>query len=329
MNYKICVLTFVLAACSFFQVNAQYKSENPLAHTYSIVAYDSVTGDMGVAVQSHWFSVGTIVSWGEAGVGAIATQSFANPAYGPEGLALLKSGLNAQETLDSLLSNDEGRDYRQVGIIDAKGLAASHTGAKNIKAAGNIVGKYYAVQANMMLNSTVWQAMADAFENTDGDLAERMVAALEAAQNEKGDIRGKQSAALLVVSGKSTGKVWMDRKVDLRVDDAVNPVAEIKRLLKVKQAYDFMNAGDLDIEAGNYKSASENYGKAESMFPENLEMKYWHAINLANEGKVEEALPMFKLIFKKDSNWRELTRRLITPGVLVVSKEDLEKIISQ
>ncbi len=329
MNYKVVVITIWSLIVFGQSAIGQFNQEAPFAHTYSIVAYDSVTGDMGVAVQSHWFSVGTIVSWAEAGVGAIATQSFANPSFGPDGLALLKKGLNAQETLDSLLAMDEGKDYRQVGIIDARGLAASHTGAKNIKEAGNVVGKYYAVQANMMLKNTVWKAMADAFESTEGTLAERLVAALEAAQNEKGDIRGKQSAALLVVSGEPTGKVWIDRKVDLRVDDSDNPVQEIKRLLKVKQAYDFMNAGDLDIEAGDFEAASKNYGKAEAMFPDNLEMKYWHAINLANEGKLQEALPMFKLIFEQDNNWRELTRRLIAPGILVVDKKELEEIISQ
>ena len=329
MKYRIVFLLLLPLTIQPLVSFGQYDQNEPLAHTYSIVAYDSVTGEMGVAVQSHWFSVGTIVSWAEAGVGAIATQSFANPSFGPNGLALLKRGLSAQETLDSLLSQDEGRDFRQVGVIDATGSAASHTGAKNIKYAGNIVGKYYSVQANMMLNETVWPAMAKAFEQTEGSLAERLLASLEAAQREKGDIRGKQSAALLVVGAKNTGQSWVDRKVDLRIDDAEDPLMELRRLLKVHTAYNHMNAGDLAIEAGDFELASKEYGAAESMFPENLEMQYWHAVNLANEGKMSKALPMFKKIFGLEENWKELTRRIVEPGILVVSKEDLEKILSQ
>ncbi len=328
MNYRVYLLIGICLIS--FSVSAQYDKENPFAHTYSIVAYDPQTGEMGVAVQSHWFSVGSIVSWADAGVGAIATQSLVNPSFGPDGLALLKSGLNAQETLDSLLAMDPGMDYRQVGIVDASGMAASHTGAKNIKEAGNIVGENFSVQANMMLKSTVWNAMADAYKKSEGKhIADRLVAALEAAQKEGGDIRGKQSAALLVVNAEATGKVWVDRQIDLRVDDAEDPIGELKRLLKVKRAYDHMNAGDLAIEAGDYELASDEYGAAEEMFPDNLEMKYWHAINLANEGGLDTALPMFKLIFKADPNWRTLTKRLIAPGLLVVSEDDLKTILKQ
>lgn len=327
MRKTILLLTFLGLFMS--ASGQQFNEEAPFAHTYSIVAYDSVTGDIGVAVQSHWFSVGTVVAWAEAGVGAVATQSFSNPAFGPQGLALMKTGLNAEATLNALIKSDEGRDFRQVGIIDASGYAVSHTGLKNIVEAGHKVGKHYAVQANMMKNNTVWPAMAMAFENTRGSLAERMLAALEAAQKEGGDIRGKQSAALLVVSGKPTGKVWLDRLVDLRVDDSANPLEELDRLLKVKTAYDFMNAGDLAIEAGDYKAATEAYAAAEEMFPENLEMQYWHAINLANQGEMKEALPMFKNIFQKNNDWRELTPRLIKPGILNVSEKNLKLILNQ
>lgn len=307
----------------------QYQREHPLAHTYSIVAYDSVTGDMGVAVQSHWFSVGTVVTWAEAGVGAVATQSFSNPAFGPQGLALMKTGLDAGQALKALIESDEGRDYRQVGVIDASGKAASYTGAKNIQEAGNIVGKHYAVQANMMLSDRVWPAMAKAFEEAEGPLAERLIRALEAAQNEGGDIRGKQSAAVLVVSGQPSGKVWLDRKVDLRVDDHEQPLMEIRRLWEVHQAYEYMNQGDLAVEKGDFEHAGELYGRAEAMFPDNLEMQYWHAINLANTGQLKAALPVFKSIFKMDANWKTLTSRLRASGVLTVSAEELEKILQQ
>ncbi|MEL7147631.1 MAG: DUF1028 domain-containing protein, partial [Bacteroidota bacterium] len=260
-------------------------------------------------------------------VGAVATQSFSNPAFGPQGLQMMKTGLDAPTTLKALLDSDEGKHYRQVGVIDATGTASSFTGNNNIAEAGHIVGRHYAVQANMMKNASVWPAMATAFENAKGTLAERMLAALEAAQQEGGDIRGKQSAALLVVSGKPTGKSWIDRMIDLRVDDAEEPLKELRRLLKVKTAYDFMNAGDLAIEEGDYAKASNAYAAAEEMFPNNLEMQYWHAINLINQGDLKTAMPMLKKIFYANDDWRLLTPRLIKPGILQISEEDLQKVM--
>ena len=180
----------------------------------------------------------------------------------------------------------------------------------------------------MMLKKTVWPAMAKAFKNSKNlPLAERMVAALEAAQREGGDIRGKQSAALIVVSGKSTGRIWKDKLIDLRVDDSENPIKEIKRLLMLHRAYDHMNAGDLAVEKNNPDLALREYGAAERMFPDNLEMKYWHAVSLANMGRVQQSLNLFKEVFSKDENWRELTKRLVPVGLLNVKKEDLDLII--
>ncbi len=313
----------------FFAFSQVYDKREPLAHTYSIVAFDPETGDMGVAVQSHWFSVGTLVTWAEAGVGAIATQSFVNPAYGPQGLALLKTGLSAEKVVEVLVSMDEGKDFRQLAVIDRNGNAASYTGPKCIQAAGNQVGKNYSVQANLMDNAEIWPAMAKAFEESSGPLAERLIVALEAAEKTGGDIRGKQSAAILVVSGTPTGKSWQDRKVDIRVDDHAEPLVELRRIWNVHQAYEFMNAGDLAVEHGEMEKAGELYSKAESMFPENLEMKYWHAIALANTGKVDEALPIFQLIFSNDPKWKTLTPRLIENGMLKVTKEDLKQILKQ
>jgi len=198
-----------------------------------------------------------------------------------------------------------------------------------VQAANHIVGDNFSVQANMMLNDKVWGVMAKAFESTQAPLAERMVAALEAAQNVGGDIRGKQSAAILVVRGKVTGNLWEDRLVDLRVEDHATPVKEIKRLLKVNRAYDHMNAGDLAIEHGNMDKAMEEYSAAEAMFPDNLEMKYWHAVTLVNNGGLDEALPMFKEVFSKDENWRTMTPRLIDNGLLVVTDDELKTIIAQ
>jgi len=324
---NICLSTFFFLFS--ISIYAQlFYSENPLAHTYSIVARDPVSGEMGVAVQSHWFSVGSVVSWAEAGVGAIATQSLVNISFGPRGLELLKQGMTAQQVLDQLISEDEGRDYRQLAIVDAKGNVASYTGKKCIPEAGNIAGDNFSVQANLMANNKVWPAMDKAFKESKGPLAERMLEALTAAQNEGGDIRGKQSAAILMVKGKSTGKVWEDRLIDLRVEDHADPINEIKRLLKVHRAYEHMNNGDLAIEKGDMELAMQEYSTAEEMFPENLEMKYWHAVTLASKGKVEESLPLFKEIFTKDENWRVLTPRLVPVGLLTVSEEDLNKIIS-
>lgn len=320
--------TFLFLIVLTLSVSAQtYLSNSPLAHTYSIVAFDPATGDMGVAVQSHWFSVGSIVTWGEAGVGVVATQSFVNPAFGPDGLALLKSGKTPQEALDELIKNDEGRDVRQLAILDSKGRVATWTGKKCIQAAGHITGSNFSVQANMMLNDKVWPAMNEAFTKAKGTLAEKMMTALEAAQSVGGDIRGKQSAALLVVRAKSTGKIWEDRLVDLRVEDSTEPLKELRRLINVHTAYGHMNNGDLAVEKNDMTKAMEEYSSAMKMFPRNLEMKYWTAITLANKGKLDEALPMLKEIFKKDKNWKTLTERLVPVGLLTVSEEDLKNIL--
>ena len=176
---------------------SQPISESMPVHTYSIVAYDEETGELGVAVQSHWFSVGFLVPWAKAGVGAVATQSFVKVDYGPEGLKLMEEGMSAEDALKKLISEDENEAVRQVAMIDIKGSVATHTGAKCIYAAGHRIGKNYSVQANLMENESVWDAMSNAFENTGGDLADRMMAALDAAEGEGGDIRGKQSVQVL------------------------------------------------------------------------------------------------------------------------------------
>jgi uncharacterized Ntn-hydrolase superfamily protein len=300
----------------------------PFANTYSIVARDSVSGEMGVAVQSHWFSVGTVVSWAEAGVGVVATQSFVNVSFGVRGLELLKEGKSPQQALDILLSDDENADVRQVAIIDTKGRVAAHTGKNCIEAAGHQTGNNFSAQANLMLKNTVWNAMANAFENSSGPLAERLITALEAAENEGGDIRGKQSAVLLIVKGESTGKVWEDKLVDIRVDDHAEPLKELRRIYKVHVAYELMNDGDDAVTEGNMKLALKKYAEAEKLFPDNLEMKFWHAVTLVENDKLEDALPLFKEVFAKNKNWKILTPRLIKSGLLNVSELDLKRILS-
>ncbi len=300
-----------------------------LAHTYSIVCRDAETGELGVAVQTHWFGVGTRVSWAEAGVGAIATQSFTNASFGPRGFELLKQGKTAQEALDILIESDDGRDVRQVAIIDNKGNVAAWTGKKCIKDAGHIVGENFSVQANLMLNDKVWPAMSKAFKETKGHISERMLAALEAAQNEGGDIRGKQSAAMIVVKPESSGQPWADRTVDLRIDDHSEPVKEMRRLLKINKAYEHMDLGDAAIEKNDIEGAEYHYGKAAELYSENIEIKYWYAVSLANAGKVEMSLPIFKEIFAKDENWRILTERLPQSDLITVSEEDFKTIMEQ
>jgi len=297
-------------------------------HTFSIVAYDPATGELGVAVQSHWFSVGSIVAWAEAGVGAVATQSFVDPSYGKLGLELMRAGKSAPDTLKALLAGDEGREVRQVAMIDTKGRVDAWTGKNDIQAAGHIVGKNYSVQANLMLNDKVWPAMSAAFENTKGDLAERMLAALDAAQTAGGDIRGKQSAALIVVTGKPTGQAWKDRTFDLRIDDSPDPLKELRRLVKLQRAYNHMNAGDLAVEHKDNEGALREYGAAEVLVPDNAEMIYWHAVALVNMGKVDESLPLFRKVFQMDPNWATLTPRLPKSGLLPDDPKVIERILA-
>jgi uncharacterized Ntn-hydrolase superfamily protein len=239
----------------------------------------------------------------------------------------MRQGKSAQEALDILLAEDDGRAFRQVAFIDARGGVAVHTGDKCIADAGNIKGKDYSVQANMMLNKNVWPAMAEAFENSSGPLAERMLAALKAGQAAGGDIRGQQSAAILVVRGEATGNIWQDRIIDLRVEDHPEAVNEIERVLKVYRAYEHMNNGDLAIEHGDEEKALQEYGAAQKMFPDNIEMKYWHAVSLVNIGRLDEALPIFKQIFLQDENWVELTRRIVDNNMLNADPDTLEIII--
>jgi uncharacterized Ntn-hydrolase superfamily protein len=305
------------------------KSPRPLrpVHTYSIVARDPATGEMGVAVQSHWFSVGSAVAWAEAGVGAVATQSFIDPSYGRNGLDLMRGGVTAPDALRTLVSKDEGRDVRQVAMVDARGNVAAHTGAKCIEAAGERTGAGYSVQANMMANARVWPAMARAYEAARGDLADRMLAALDAAEAQGGDIRGRQSAALVVVKAESSGKPWADRLFDLRVDDHPEPLRELRRLVRLQRAYNHMNAGDAAVERKDNEAALREYAAAEALVPDNIEMVYWHAVALANMNRVGEALPLFRRVFAADPNWRTLTPRLVKSGILPDDRKLIDRIL--
>jgi len=328
---------------------AQQPSAVRPVHTFSIVARDPQTGDLGVAVQSHWFAVGAEVTWAEAGVGAIATQSFIDPGYGQLGLDLLRAGKSANEALRALLAVDPHADSRQVAIVDSHGNAACFTGAKDIPEAGCAVGKSsgqdesakklglridlgsdFSAQANLMEKNTVWPAMAHAYEeNLHAKFAERLVAALDAAQGQGGDIRGKQSAAILIVRGKSTGQPWADKIVDLRVDDAEEPIKEMKHLLKYHQAYDFMEQGDACSTNHDWKCAVASYGEAEKLLPEQMEVVFWHAVTLVTSGDVEAALPLFHKVFAKEPRWAELVGRLPKAELLPDDPKLIERIKAQ
>ncbi len=325
MRLFLLLAPLLIPLCAAAQTLSPFR---PVA-TYSIVARDSVTGEMGVAVQSHWFSVGAIVPWAEAGVGAVATQSFVDPRYGPLGLELMRLGRTAEEALHALISTDSGADVRQVAMVDAAGKVAAHTGTRAIYAAGHHVGPGFSVQANLMENPTVWDAMARAYQNTTGDLAEKMLAALEAAEAEGGDIRGKQSAALIVVGPKSTGRPWLDRRFDLRVEDHPDPVAELRRLVTLQRAYQKLNEGDEHVTVGDIPAALQAYSEAMALVPDeavNGEAAFWVGITLASIGREAEALPYLTRAAEQDVRWIELVGRLPDAGLLPHDEALVERL---
>jgi uncharacterized Ntn-hydrolase superfamily protein len=322
--------------------------------TFSIVARDPQSGEMGVAVQSHWFAVGQIVPWAEAGVGAVATQSFVDPSYGKLGLDLLRAGKSAPEALRGLLAADPSCEVRQVAMVDPSGSVATFTGSRDIASAGGTAaggstaqfqcgsasgalttGRDFAAQANLMANDKVWPAMAKAYAAANGDLAERLLAALDAAQTVGGDIRGKQSAALIIVAAKSSGKRWRDEVFNLRVDDHPEPLKELRRLVALQRAYNHMNAGDLATEHNDNEGALREYAAAEKIaattpgIPRSrfAEMIFWHAVALVNMKRVDEALPLFARAFEMEPGWRELTPRLPKSGLLPDDARLIERIV--
>ncbi len=303
---RVAAFTLVLSSL------AAAAPARPIVHTYSIVARDPKTGEMGVAVQSHWFSVGSIVTWGEAGVGVVATQSIVDPGYGGKGLDLMRRGVSAPEALKQLLAADSEREVRQVAMLDARGRVSAHTGTLCIAAAGHKLGATYSVQANIMANDGVWPAMAAAFERTTGDLADRMLAALDAAQAAGGDLRGRQAAAILIVGPKSTGRPWAgaDRVFDLRVEDHPEPLVELRRLVRLQRAYAHANHGDELVSQKKVDEALKEYAAAAALAPEILELPFWQAITLASIGREEEATPILKKVLASEPWWADLIPRL-------------------
>ena len=279
--------------------------------TYSIVARDKDTGELGVAVQSHYFQVGPVVPWAIAGVGAVATQSMVNVSFGPLGLDYMRAGYTAAQALKALLAGDSQPESRQVALVDASGNVAAHTGSKCIPAAGHRIGEGFSCQANLMEKDTVWDAMVDAYTSSDAPLAERMMAALDAAEAEGGDIRGKQSAAMLVVTGKPTGRSWEDRVIELRVEDAPDPLAELRRLLRVKRAYMALNDADRLEEARDRAAAAAKQQEAIRLAPEMVEIQFWTGLTMAEAGQVDEGCQLMARAVAKDTRWIETLHRLV------------------
>jgi uncharacterized Ntn-hydrolase superfamily protein len=295
--------------------------------TYSIVARDQQTGELGVAVQSHWFAAGGTVPWAEAGVGAVATQAFLEMSYGPRGLDLLRRGATAQETLDRLLADDPDENVRQVGIVDAHGNVATHTGDRTIPAAGHAAGEAFTCQANMMWQDTVWDAMAAAYAGADGDLAHRLLAALDAAEGERGDIRGRQAAGILIVGPERLEEPWRGLRMHLHADDHALPNAELRRLVDIHRAYEHLERSEeLELEHDEVGVQREREA-ALAAGPELLEVKYWAAIGLASEGRYDEALPLMASVDEAGPGWRELLRRLVDGKLMDIPPEAAERLL--
>lgn len=297
-----------------------------IATTYSIVAHEPSTGRIGAAVQSHWFNVADVL-WVRAGIGAVATQSLASFGYGPRILDRLEAGGDPASVLDELLADDSDRDVRQISVLTPRG-STIHTGRRCITHAGHRQGPDYCVAANLMARPTVWDAMADTFEAAEGALSERLMAALEAAQAEGGDIRGMQSCALVVMTGEPTGEHWKDKVVDVRVDDHPDPLRELRRSLDVARAYDHMVEGEILLGQRQLDEALEAHRRALELAPERAEVAFWTAVSHVAVGDVERALELFRRCFAHEGGWRELVGRLVEPGIMPDDPELLDRIRS-
>ncbi len=303
------------------------KPQRPV-NTYSIVARDPKTGELGAAVQSHWFSVGSMVIWAAPGVGAVATQSFVDPAYGPRGLDHMRAGKTATDALTDLIAKDQHQNVRQVAMVDARGNVGKHTGEQSIDEHCDLAGDGFSVQANLMWKPTVCTAMAAAFEAAEGDLGERMLLALEAAEREGGDVRGKQSAAILVVNDDASLPAWSGRVFDLRVEDHPEPLVELRRLMVMGRAYQLMNLGDEHMAEGRVEAAVEAYAAAEAIQPDSHEMVFWHAVTLASANRLDESLPLFERAFSAWPKWRDVVVRLPASELLPDDPATLNTILS-
>jgi uncharacterized Ntn-hydrolase superfamily protein len=296
------------------------RSRRPRRGTYSVVARDAATGAIGLAVQSHWFSVGSLVTAASAGVGGIATQAFPDVQHKPKALALLRDGRSAAEVSTALLEGDSAADHRQFAVVDTAGRAVGHTGSSCIREAGHVTGDGYVCQANMMRTADVWPAMAEAYEGTIGrGLTAALLAALDAAELAGGDIRGRQSAALLIVPAEGTDA---DRIVDVRVDDHPEPLRELRRLVALNDAYVLADEGDAALAHGDARLATDRYVAAYEAAPQNVELRFWAALGLIAAELPDRGLVLLREVVDEDHSWHELLRRL-SPEVVPSAPEAL------
>lgn len=307
--------------------NVRMARRPQLAGTYSIVALDKGRGQMGVAVQSHYFSVGGTVPWAESGVGVVATQSLVDISYGPLGLALMKSGKTPQQAMRALTSADPGAQSRQVAMLDVSGNVAAHTGENCIPEAGHVVGGGFSVQANLMRSKAVWPAMARAFSKSRGPLAHRLMDVLEAAEEAGGDARGKQSAAMLVVNVKPSGKPWMDKVVDLRVEDSPEPLKELRRLIRIQEASVMAETATGLLAQGKFAEARSLFATASRKAPELEEIKFWQGVALLNSKKAEQAVPLLREATEANKDWTKVLKSLTSTPLLTMPPKRLERIL--
>ncbi len=292
--------------------------------TYSIVARDPQNGEVGVAVQSHYFSVGSVLPWVEAGVGAVATQAFGEISYGPWGLERIRAGKTPTEALHELIAADPQSDRRQVAMVDAQGNVATHTGAECIAYAGHRTGAGVSVQANMMERDTVPDAMLAAYKGASGDLADRLLAALDAAEGEGGDIRGKQSAAIVIAAG-TKGEAWQGRLLDLRVEDHPQPLVELRRLVQLHRAYRLAGDAERAAAEGDVAGAVSSMTQAMQLAPGNAELAFWYAMGTAQAGQVELAKQLLAQAVSVDPRWNELVRR-VPAWMFALSEETIREL---
>jgi uncharacterized Ntn-hydrolase superfamily protein len=275
--------------------------------TYSIVARDQETGELGVAVQSHWFSVGPIVPWARPAVGAVATQANAEIRYGPRGLELMAGGHSPEEALAQLVAEDPGSAGRQVAMVDAAGRVAAHTGASAIAYAGHVTGDGVSCQANIMASERVWPAMLEAYVGATGPLSERLLTALDAAEAAGGDLRGRQSAAMLVVPAEGE---WWEAVVSLRVEDHPEPLAELRRLFGVHRAYQLASRADELVNDGRHDEAARLYREAGALELNNHELQFWSGLGAAQSGDLETGVHEVRAAIAAHPPWRVLLARL-------------------
>jgi uncharacterized Ntn-hydrolase superfamily protein len=295
--------------------------------TYSIVALDPQTGELGIAVQSRYFAAGRLVPWIESGVGAVASQAFANPMYGHEGLRLLREGEAPEAILRELLSRDAGASRRQVAIVDVHGRAAVHTGAGCVAAAGHAVGSHCAAQGNMLAGSRVWPAMVEAFEGTRGPIADRLLAAMDAAERAGGDLRGRQAAALLVAAGEPSGLARLDLQVDVRVDDHPDPVGEVRRLVHFARANARANRAMEKLLANEAADALADLDACLALYPDEPVFNFRRALALLELGRAAQARAALERARQVHPGWGELLQRFADAGVVPLSREALAQVM--